>query len=78
MATGMPCSYGDCTYTTISQVPDDTDCAVKLQLLLSHQDGCQARVGRAVAPATGVKAKMDAPKLQLGVDPQAWDQFMTR
>ena len=26
----------------------------------------------------GVKAKMDAPKLQLGVDQQMWDQFMTR
>ena len=26
----------------------------------------------------GVKAKMDAPKLQLGVDQQTWDQFMSR
>merc|ERR1711888_32265 len=26
----------------------------------------------------GSKAKMDTPKIQLGVDQQAWDQFLTR
>ena len=78
MATGMPCSYGDCNYTTTSQVPDDTDFAVKVQLLVSHQDRCPAGGGGSAAPATGVKAKMDTPKLQLGVDQQTWDQFMTR
>ena len=80
MATGMPCSYGDCNYTTPSQVSDDTDLAVKIQLLVSHQSlhTSPAGGGGFVAPTPGVKAKMDAPKLQLGVDQQAWDQFMTR
>ena len=29
-------------------------------------------------PTQRVKAKMDTPKVQLGVDQQTWDQFMAR
>ena len=39
-----------------------------------HTQGVAGRDDR----VPGVKAKMDAPKLQLGVDQQMWDQFMTR
>ena len=79
MATGLRCSVFTCQYTTTTQVPDDTDHASKIELLkihqaTVHQQGVASRDDR----VTGVKAKMDTPKLQLGVDQQTWDQFLTR
>ena len=35
-------------------------------------------VGGGAGRAPGVKAKMEPPKLQPGVDQQTWDQFMAR
>ena len=86
MATGLSCTVVGCGYITTTLVPEDAERQEKLQWLqLQMQElqihqasvhpqggaGCDDRV-------SGVKAKMDAPKLQLGVDQQAWDQFMTR
>ena len=36
MAEGLPCSTTGCGYTTTTQVPDDTDLALKIQLLQIH------------------------------------------
>ena len=77
MATGLRCTVHACEYNTTSQVPDATDLASKLQLLQIHTTGVRnAGVGQVRTP--GSKAKMDTPKIQLGVDQQTWDQFMTR
>ena len=58
-------------------VPDDTDLAAKIQLLQIHTAAVQNSGGGQIR-TPGSKAKMDAPKIQLGVAQQAWDQFMTR
>ena len=36
MAEGLPCSIAGCEYTTTTQVPDDTEFALKVQLLQIH------------------------------------------
>ena len=36
MAEGLPCSIAGCEYTTTTQVPDDTDLALKIKLLQIH------------------------------------------
>ena len=36
MAEGLPCSTAGCEYTTTTQVPDDTDLALKIKLLQIH------------------------------------------
>ena len=77
MAEGLPCSDANCGYTTTSQVPDDTDLTAKIQLLQIHAATLH-NGGGGQGRTPGSKAKMDAPKIQLGVDQQAWDQFMTR
>ena len=77
MATGLRCTHTPCEYTTTSQVPDDTDLAMKIRLLEVHNT-VHTQGGAGAGHVPGVKAKMDAPKLQLGVDQQMWDQFMTR
>ena len=79
MATGLRCSVFTCQYTTTTQVPDDTDLASKIELLKIHQATVHPQGGGGRDDRVqGVKAKMDTPKLQLGVDQQTWDQFMTR
>ena len=75
-APGLACSVPTCTYTTTDTVPDDTDIASKIQLLQIHTSA--AHQGGAATRAPGVKAKMDPPRLQTGVDQQTWDQFMAR
>ena len=77
MATGLSCSVLHCQYTTTNQVPDETDLASKIQLLQIHASSVHEG-GGGQDRAQGVKAKMDAPKLQLGADQQTWDQFITR
>ena len=77
MAEGLPCSIPNCGYTTTTQVPDETDLASKIQLLQIHASSAH-HTGVEAVRTPGSKAKMDAPKIQLGVDQQAWDQFMTR
>ena len=77
MATGLRCTVLACEYNTNSQVPDDTDMATKVQLLQIHTASVHNSGGGQVS-TPGSKAKMDTPKIQLGVDQQAWDQFMTR
>ena len=77
MAPGLSCSDFTCQYTTTTQVPDDTDLASKIQLLQIHNSGVHEGGGGQDC-VQGVKAKMDTPKLQLGVDQQTWDQFLTR
>ena len=39
MTTGLRCPVGACVYNTASQVPDDTDLPIKIQLLQIHADG---------------------------------------
>ena len=68
MATGLRCTHDTCGYTTTNQVPDDTDLASKIELLKIHNT-VHTQGG------AGVKDKKDAPKLQLGVDQQTWDQL---
>merc|ERR1739844_874466 len=51
---------------------------LQLQELQIHMQAAHQQVGVPAARTPGSKAKMDAPKIQLGVDQQAWDQFMTR
>ena len=77
MATGLRCTVHPCEYNTDSQVPADTDLNIKVQLLQIHNSGVHEGGGGQVR-TPGSKAKMDTPKIQLGVDQQAWDQFMTR
>ena len=85
MAEGFPCSAAACGYVTRLCVPDDTEHADKVQLLQLqmqelqiHTQAVHPQAGVPAARSPGSKAKMDAPKIQLGVDQQAWDQFMTR
>ena len=85
MAEGFPCSAADCDFVTRLRVPDDAEHADKVQLLQLqmqelqiHRQAAHPKVGAPAARTPGSKAKMDAPKIQLGVDQQAWDQFMTR
>ena len=77
MATGLRCTVHACEYNTDSQVPADTDLNIKVQLLQIHNSGVHEGGGGQVH-TPGSKARMDAPKIQLGVDQQAWGQFMTR
>ena len=87
MAEGRTCSVADCGFVTETKVPDETEIQYKLPMLQLqmqeleiHVNGVHNSGGGAghVDRVPGVKAKMDAPKLQLGVDQQTWDQFMTR
>ena len=78
MATGIRCTDNVCEYTTTSQVPDETDLDIKVRLLEVHQATVHPQGGAGAVRVPGVKAKMDAPKLQLGVDQQTWDQFTSR
>ena len=77
MATGLRCRHTPCEYTTTTQVPDVTDHASKIELLKIHNT-VHTQGGAGTGHVLGVKAKMDALKLQLGIDQQTWDQFMTR
>ena len=74
MATGLAYSVAACEYTTTAQVPDETDIASKIQLFQIHASSVHQGGGAARTP--GVKAKMEPPKLQPGVDQQTWDQFI--
>ena len=38
LTTGLKCPVGGCVYNTTSQVPDDTDFPIKVQLLQIHAD----------------------------------------
>merc|ERR1711895_328282 len=85
MAGGYPCSAADCDWVTRLQMPDDVDNAnmyqllqLQLQELQIHTQAAHQQVGVPAARTPRSKAKMDAPKIQLGVDQQAWDQFMIR
>ena len=84
MAGGYPCSVAGCEYVTKTEMPGDMDPTLKIRMLELQMMELQVHAssvhheGRVAACSPGVKAKMDAPKLQLGVDQQAWDQFMTR
>ena len=87
MAEGKTCSIGNYRYITSTKVPDETEMQYMVPLLQLQMEELQIHrtdahnigggAGR-VDRVPGVKAKMDAPKLQLGVDQQMWDQFMTR
>ena len=78
------CSIANCGYITTTKVPDDEEREYKTMLMqlqmqelqihgssAHHVEGGQVRT-----PSS--KAKMDTPKIQMGVDQQAWGQFMTR
>ena len=84
MAEGKICSVVDCGYVTPTKVPDETEIQYKVRLLelqmeeLKFHTSCVHNGGGGQVRTPGSKAKMDAPKIQLGVDQQAWDQFMTR
>ena len=77
MATGLACTVPACGYTTDVQVPAESDMSDKIQLLQIHTTAVHHDGGAARTPQ-GVKAKMDPPKIQLGVDQQTWDQFLAR
>ena len=66
MATGLSCSVAACTYSTTTQVPDETDIAAKIQLL--QIDASSVHQGGGAGHAQVVKAKMAPPKLKPGVD----------
>ena len=87
MAEGLPCSIVGCGYITPTKVPDEAEMQYKVRLMelqmaqfQIHRTDAHNMGGGAgrVDHVPGVKAKMAAPKLQLGVDHQMWDQFMTR
>ena len=85
MATGLSCTDYGCGYVTTTLVPEDAERPEKLQWLQLqmqelqiHSQTVHPQAGVLAARSPRVKAKMDAPKLRLGVDQQAWDQFMTR
>ena len=59
------------------QVPAGSAKADKIQLLQIHTGAVHHDGGTARLPP-GVRAKMDPPKIQLGVDQQTWDQFLAR
>ena len=74
MATGLSCTDVACEYNTSTQVPNETDLAYKIELLKIHQATVHPQGGAGRDDrVSGVKAKMDTPKLQLGVDQQTWD-----
>ena len=58
------------------------DEAVAVQILAFHRQDIHGIRGDGptspTPPTQRVKAKMDPPKVQLGVDQQTWDQFMAR
>ena len=77
------CSIANCGYITTTKVPDETEVQYKMPMLQLqmqeleiHVNGVHSSGGGQVR-TPGSKAKMDTPKIQLGVDQQAWDQFMT-
>ena len=84
MANGFLCPVADCEYVTRTEVPADMDPTLKVRMFQLQMLELQVHAssvhheGRAAVQTPGVKAKMDQPKLQLGVDQQAWDQFLIR
>ena len=77
MADGNACSIANCGYITTTNVADETEMQYKLQLLQLqiqvlkiHTTGVHNAGGGQVR-TTGNKAKMDTPKIKLGVDQQA-------
>ena len=90
MAGGAACSSPGCEYVTPLEIPDDVNGAamlqylqLQLQQLQLHMQGAHPVVAVPQAapvnqPTQRAKAKMDQPKIQLGVDEQTWNQFMTR
>ena len=84
MADGKTCSVANCGYVTPTKVPNETEIQYKVPLLQLQMQELQFHHsvthggGGGQVRVQGVKAKMDPPKLQLGVDQQTWDQFITR
>ena len=77
MAEGKTCSVVNCGYVTPTKVPDGTEIQYKVPLLQLQMEELQIhrtdahKIGDGagqVDRVPGVKAKMYAPKLQLGVD----------
>ena len=78
MEEGLPCSIVGCGYITPTKVPDEAEMQYKVRLMELQMDQLQIHradahnigggAGQAVR-APGIKAKMDTPKLQLGVGP---------
>ena len=77
---GLQCPKTGCTYNTSGQVDNAAALENKIAILRIHADVEHGREQAVVnnGVPNSVKAKMDTPKLQLGVDQQAWEQFMTR
>ena len=84
MADGKTCSVANCGYVTPTKVPNETEIQYKVPLLQLQMQELQFHHsvthggGGGQVRVQGVKAKMDPPKLRLGVDQQSWDQFITR
>ena len=86
MAEGKACTIADCEYVTPTKVPDETEIQYKVPLLQLQMEELKLHTtvahniggGAGQVRTPGSKAKMDTPKIKLGVDQQAWDQFLTR
>ena len=67
---GIQCPKTGCTYNTSDQMDNATAMADKIALLRIHADVEHGREQAVVNNGVSnlVKAKMDTPKLQLGVD----------
>ena len=84
MAEGLACSAANCGFVTTFKVTADEEREYKMQLMQLQMQELQLHHSNAHGDGggqnrvQGVKAKMDPPKLRLGVDQQTWDQFITR
>ena len=76
----IPCSAPDCPYTTEDSLDNAAAIQDKISVLRIHADTVHGVTNAPAQNATGpsVRAKMDPPKLHVGSDVQAWDQFIAR
>ena len=71
---GLRCTVQSCTYSTSSQIPDESSVTDKVALLKIHTD--VAHKVTASAPQQQSKAKLDPPKLGSGTSQEQWQHFL--
>ena len=71
---GLQCTVQSCSYSTNSQIPDDSSVTDKVALLKIHTDVTH-RVASS-APQQQSKAKLDPPKLSSETSEEQWQHFL--